>query len=233
MKKSFFVFVAALFLCSALLVSCSPAPLTADQVVQKMAQNGKNLKTGHLQMDMNMTVGTESVKITTTGVYENPDKSYLTVSLLGQSLQVLSLSATEIYQRASETDTWVKSNAGASAQAGNIYDFTKNPEQLLKYYTNAKLLPEESVDGSPADYHVSFELDVAGMIKVSGVDAATLAQVEFKGPALVEAWIGKTDFFTHKQISKFIMAASGQEITMEVIVSQTEINKPVVIPTPS
>jgi hypothetical protein len=232
MKKLFFVLVASLFLFNTLLVSCSPAPLTADQVIQKMAENGKNLKTGRLQMELNMTAGTESMKITTAGVYENPDRSYLTVSLLGQSMQVLSLSATEIYQRASEKDAWVKSDASTSAQSGNIYDFTKNPEQLLKYYKNAKLLPEEGVDGSPVNYHVSFELDVADMLKNSGLDAALLAQVEFKGPAQVEAWIGKTDFFTIKQISKFIMAASGQEITMEVIVSQTDINKPVVIPTP-
>jgi hypothetical protein len=232
MKRIFFILIAGLFLLSALLVSCSPTPLTADQVIQKMAQNGKNLKTGHLQMEMNMTVGSQSVKITSTGVYENPDRSFQTVSVLGQSIQVLSLSLTEIYQRASETEAWVKSDATTSAQTGSIYDFTKNPEQLLKYYKNAKLLPEESVDGGPSNYHVSFELDIAEMLKTSGVDATALSQVEFKGPAQVEAWIGKTDFFTVKQISKFIMAASGQEVTMEVIVSQTDFNKPVVIPTP-
>ena len=35
MKKIFIVLVAALFLLSALLVSCSPAALTAYQVIQK------------------------------------------------------------------------------------------------------------------------------------------------------------------------------------------------------
>ncbi len=232
MKKSFFVLVAALFLFSVLLVSCSPAALTAEQVIQKMAENGKNLKTGHLQMEMNMSVASQSVQLTSIGVFENPDKSYQTVSVLDKSMQVLSLSPTEIYQRVSETDAWVKSNVDVSGQIGNIYDFTKKPEQLLKFYKNAKLLPEESVDGSPSNYHVSFDLDVAGMLKAAGIDAAALAQVEFKGPAQVEAWIGKTDFFTIKQISKFVMSSGGQEVTMEVIVTQTDINKPVVIPTP-
>ena len=114
MKKKFIVLVAALFLLSALLVSCSPAALTADQIIQKMAENGKNLKTGHLQMDMNMSVSGQSVKITSTGIFENPDKFYLTVSMLDKSMQMLSLSPTEIYQRASETDAWVKSDASVS-----------------------------------------------------------------------------------------------------------------------
>jgi len=232
MKKIFFVLVASLFLLSALLVSCSPAALTADQIIQKMAENGKNLKTGHVQMDMNMSVGTQSVKMTSTGIFENPNKSYLSVSMLDQSIQVLSLSPTDIYQRASETDAWVKSTANVSDQAGNMFDFTKNPDQLLKYYKNAKLLPDESVDGSIPCYHVSFELDVAGMMKAAGVSDTVLQGVEFKGPAQVEAWIGKSDFFTRKQNSQFIMVSSGQEITVDVLVSQTEINQPVEIPTP-
>jgi len=232
MKNKFFALVTALFLLSALLVSCSPAPLTADQINQKLADNGKNLKTGHIQMDMKMSAGDQTLEITSNGIFENPDKSYLTVSVMGQSLQVLSLSVTEIYRRATETDAWVKSNESDSGQTGSMYDFTKNPEQLLKYYKNAKLLPDESVEGCPSCYHVTFELDVAEMMKASGVSETILQGAEFNGPAQVEAWIGKTDFFTYKQISKLTMVSSGLEVTVDVLVSQTEINKPVVIPTP-
>lgn len=232
MKNKFFALVTALFLLSALLISCSPAPLTADQINQKLADNGKNLKTGHIQMDMKMSADDQTLEITSNGIFENPDKSYLTVSVMGQSLQVLSLSVTEIYRRATETDAWVKSNESDSGQTGSMYDFTKNPEQLLKYYKNAKLLPDESVEGCPSCYHVTFEMDVAEMMKAGGVDAATFQAVELKGPALVDAWISKTDFFTHKQTSKFTMVSSGAEVTMDILVALTEINKPVVIPTP-
>ena len=232
MKKTFLLWVTALFLFSALLVSCSPASLTADQVIQKLADNGRKLKTGHIQMDMKMSAGDQTLEITSSGIFENPDKSYLTVSVMGQSLQVLSLSVTEVYRRASETDAWVKSIESDSGQTVSMYDFTKNPEQLLKYYKNAKLLPDASVEGCPSCYHVTFELDVAEMMKAGGVDAATLQSVEFKGPALVDAWISKTDFFTRKQTSKFTIVSSGAEITVDVLVAQTEINQPVVIPTP-
>ena len=232
MKKFFLVMIASLFLLSALLVSCTPAALTADQVIQKMADNGKNLKSGHLQMEMNMAVGTQTVKLTTTGIFENPDKSFLTVSMLDQSIQVLSISPTEVYQRESETDAWVKSTKFVSDQTGNMFDFTKNPDQLLKYYKNAKLLPEESVDGNTPSYHVSFDLDVAGMMKAAGVSDSALQGIEFKGPAQVEAWIGKTDFFTRKQTSKFIMVSNGQEVSVDVLITQTGINQPVTIPTP-
>jgi hypothetical protein len=232
MKRTFFIIIAALFLFGSLLVSCSPAALTADQVIQKMAENGKNLKTGHLQMDLNMSIAGQSMQITSTGIFEKPDKSYLTMSLLGKSMQILTFSPTEFYQRESDTDAWVKSDASISGQTGSIYDFTKNPEQLLKFYKNAKLLPEESVEGSPANYHVNFDLDMAGLMKASGINEAIMSQIEFKDPAKLEVWISKTDFFVRKQISKFAMSSSGQEITMEVLVSQTEFNKPVVFPTP-
>ena len=232
MKKTFLLWVTALFLFSALLVSCSPAPLTADQVIQKLADNGRKLKTGHIQMDMKMSAGDQTLEITSSGIFENPDKSYLTVSVMGQSLQVLSLSVTEVYRRASETDAWVKSIESDSGQTGSMYDFTKNPEQLLKYYKNAKLLPDASVEGCPSCYHVTFELDVAEMMKAGGVDAVTLQSVEFKGPALVDAWISKTDFFTRKQTSKFIIVSSGAEVAVDMKVVLTEINQPVVLPTP-
>jgi hypothetical protein len=231
-KKIFFVFITALFLLSAMLVSCAPVALTADQVIQKLAANGKNLKTGNIQMDMNMTVNGQTVGLTSTGIFENPEKSYLTVNLLGQSIQILSISRTEIYQRDTEKDPWVKSDASASDQAGNMYDFTKNPEQLLKFYKNAKLLPEESVEGCPTCYHVSFELDVAEMMKAGGVSESVLRQVEFNRPANVESWISKTDFFTRKQTSKFTLITAGQEVSMDILIALTEINKPVVIPTP-
>ena len=113
-----------------------------------------------------------------------------------------------------------------------MFDFTKNPKQLLKYYKNAKLLPEESVEGCSSCFYVSFDLDVAGMMKAAGVSETVLQEVEFKGPAQVEAWIGKSDFFTRKQTSKFVMVSGGREVTMDILVSQTEINKPVVIPSP-
>ena len=232
MKKYLFILVVALFLSGALLVSCSSAPLTADQIIQKMAENGKNLKTGHVQMDLNMSVSGQTVTMTSTGVFENPCKSFSTVSLLDQSMQVLSLSLSEVYTRASEKDAWVKSGTNVTDQTGNLFDFTKNPEQLLKFYSATKLLPEESVEGGIPCYHVSFDLDVAGMLKAAGISETILQTMEFKGPAKVEAWIGKTDSFTHKQTSKFLMTSSGQEITMDVQVSQTEINKPVEIPTP-
>jgi hypothetical protein len=45
--------------------------------------------------------------------------------------------------------------------------------------------------------------------------------VVVKGPAQMESWIGRSDFFTRKQTSKFIMVSGGQEITMDVLVSLT------------
>ena len=222
-----------LLLFSLVLASCAPVALTADQVIQKMADNGKNLKTGQITLDMDMTLAGSTININSTGAFENPDKSFLTMNMMGATVQVLVLSPTEIYTRQGETGAWQKSTAGAESQTGSLYDFTKDPELLLKYYRNAKLLPEKQVaECTSACYHVSLELDVAQMFEASGITQSTLQNVKFPSPANVELWVGKSDFFAHHQESTFTMNINGQDVSVKVVVSQTGINQPVTIPTP-
>jgi hypothetical protein len=233
MKKSYLLLILFFLFSALLLSSCAPAALTADQVIQKMADNGKNLKTGQISLDMDMTLAGSTININSTGAFENPDKSFLTMNMMGATVQVLVLSPTEIYTRQGETGAWQKSNAGAESQTGSLYDFTKDPELLLKYYKNAKFLPDKQVaECTSACYHVSLELDVAQMFAASGITQSTLQNVIFPSPADVELWIGKSDFFVHHQESTFTMNINGQDVSVKVVVSQTGINQPVTIPTP-
>lgn len=233
MKRIYFFFILIVLFPSLLLSSCSSAALTADQVIQKMAENGKNLKTGQITLDMDMSLSGSTIKIKSNGVFENPDKSFLTMNMMGTTLQVLVLSPTQVYTRQGETGKWQKSTANAESQTGSLYDFTKNPELLLKYYKNAKLLPEKQVaECTSACYHVGFELDIADMFAASGMTQLALQNVKFSSPANVEVWIGKSDFFTHHQESTFTMNINGQDVSVKVMVGQTGINQPVTIPMP-
>lgn len=224
----------SVLLVSCLLVSCSaPAKLTADQILQKMAENGKNLKTGQITLDMEMFVAGSSIKINSTGVFENPDRSFMTMNMMGSQVQVLVLSPTEIYTRQGESGSWTRSPDAAETQTGSLYDFTKNPELLLKYYKNAKLLEEKSItECTAACYHISFELDVAELFKATGASQTSLQNVRFSAPAEVELWIDKADFFTRRQESSFDMLVNGQDVDVEVVVTQAGINQPVTIPSP-
>jgi len=232
--KKFSFFMILLLSVSFLLISCSaPAKLTADQVLQKLAENSKNLKTGQITLDMEMSVAGSSININSTGVFENPDKSFLTMDMMGNTIQVLVLSPTEVYTRQDESGSWTKSPAAAEAQTGSLYDFTRNPELLLKYYKNAKLLEEKAIpECSAACYHLSFELDVSELFNATGDMQSALQNVKFSAPALVELWIDKTDFFTRRQESNFAMEVNGQEVEVEAVITQTGINQPVTIPSP-
>lgn len=231
MKKSIFVIIAILLLGSVVLSACNPTSLTADQVLQKMAESSKNLKTGQTTMEMTMTAAGESLTMTSEGVFENPEKSYQTISMFGITQQVLTLSLTEMYTRASDADTWEKMDVSGNEQMNDILDFSKNPEQLVKFYKNATLLTEENVNGVDC-YHISFDLDVAEMLKSAGISEDDLGGVAFAGPAQVESWISKADFFNHKLIEKFTMTSVGEEINTEVTVTISGHNQPVEIPTP-
>ena len=234
MKKKLYVLTAALLLVSVIISACGSTPLTpltADQVIQKMADSSKKLKTGQTTMDMVMSADGESLTMTSSGVFENPEKSYMTVSMLGITQQILVLSLTDMYSRNNDTEAWVKMDTAAGESSTDLFNFTKNPDQLLKFYKNATLLAEETVNGVGC-YHVSFELDVTEMLKAAGISEEILGGVTFAGPAQVETWISKADFFTHKMIEKFTMTSAGQEISSEVTLTVSGHNQPVEIPTP-
>jgi hypothetical protein len=233
MKRKNRILLAAFLLVALALTSCAPAPLTADQVIQKMAENGKNLKSGQIQLEMKIALAGQTLNLSSNGVFENPDRSFLTLTSMGNTIQVLSLSPSESYTRRGDDEKWLRADASTQSQSGSLYDFAKNPEALLKHYQAAKLLPEDTVaECATACYHVGFQLNMAELFKDSGALETTLKGVAFNTPADVELWIGKTDFYTHRQKSKFLMTISGQDVTVDVLISQTGINKPVVIPTP-
>lgn len=233
MKKNSLSLMAILLLLF-MLISCSvPAKLTADQVLQKLAENSQNLKTGRITLDMDMSIAGSSIKIDSSGVFENPDKSFMTMNMMGSTVQVLVLSPTEIYTRQGESGKWTRSPSAAETQTGSLYDFTKNPELLLKYYKNARLLEEKSIpECTAACYHVSFELNVADLFQASGAAQSALQNVKFGAPAEVELWIDKTDFFSRRQESTFEMNVNGQDVEVKVVIAQTGINQPVEIPSP-
>lgn len=232
--KKLSLLLTSILLISFSIVSCSaPARLTADQVLQKLAENSKKLKTGQITLDMEMSIAGSSIKINSTGAFENPDKYFMTMDTMGSTVQVLALSPNEIFVRQGESGEWTRSPSAASTQTGSLYDFTKNPELLLKYYKNARLLEEKPTPAcTAACYHVSFELDVADLFQAIGAAQPALKNVKFYAPAEVELWIDKSDFFTRRQESSFNMDINGQEVEMKVAITQAGINQPVTIPAP-
>jgi len=232
MKKPILVSFITLFVVAAfVLTACAPKVLTAEQVVQKMAGNSKNLKTGHSDLQMKISAAGQTLTGSMQGVFENPNKSFITMDFTGTHMEVLTLSPTEIYQRASASQAWQKAPQSVVDQYGNAFDLTKDPEKLLKYYQNLKLVGKETINGVDI-YHLSFELDMLAVMKAFGVNMASMSGVDFKGPAFIESWVGSADFFTRKMTEKFIMTSEGQEVNVEVTVNLTELNKPVEIPTP-
>ena len=232
MRKAFLVTSIVLILVSALtLAACAPKELTADEVVQKMADNSKKLKTGHTDMQMNINAAGQSITGSMQGVFENPDKSLISMDLLGTHVEVLSISPTEVYQRPSSDQAWQKVPQNTTSQFGNALDISKDPEKLLKYYQNLKLIGKETIDEVEC-YHLSFELDLLQVMTGLGVNTATLAGASFKGPAVIESWVGSQDFFTRKMNEKFTMLSQGQEVVVDATVRLTELNQPVEIPTP-
>ena len=232
MRKAILVSSIVLILVSAfILTACAPKELTANDVVQKMADNSKKLKTGHTDMQMNISAAGQTITGSMQGIFENPDKSLISMDLLGTHVEVLTQSPADVYQRPSSSQAWQKVPQSTTSQFGNALDISKDPEKLLKYYKNLKLIGKEAVDEVEC-YHLSFELDLMEVMTGLGVNTASLAGASFKGPAAIESWVGSKDFFTRKMNEKFTMLSEGQEVIVDVTVHLTELNKPVEIPKP-
>jgi len=223
--------ILAVVLIVLVLAACSPKELTAQEIVQKMADNSKNLKTGHMEMTLTLSALGQSLSGSSSGVFENPDKSHISMDLLGSHVEVLVLSPTEIYQRASSTDTWQKAPENATGQFGGITDISRNPEKLLPLYQNLQLLGKETVDGTEC-YHLSFELDLLKVMETMGVNMESMAGASYKELGKVENWVGTKDFFVRKVSQKFTLVAEGQEVDVESVTTISQINQPVEIPTP-
>jgi outer membrane lipoprotein-sorting protein len=223
--------VLAVLLAILALAACAPKELTAQEIVQKMADNSENLKTGHMDMTLNLSAAGQSISGNSLGVFENPDKSYMVMELLGAHVEVLTLSPTEIYTRTNTSDAWQSAPADATGQFGGVTDITRNPQKLLSLYQNLQLLGTETIDGTEC-YHLSFELDLLEVMEATGVNMESMQGASYKGLAQVESWVGTQDFFGRRVSQKFTLVAEGQEVDVESIVNVTQINQPVEIPTP-
>jgi len=223
--------IIAILLAMLIVVACAPKELTAQEIVQKMADNSENMKTGHMDMTLNLSAAGQSISGTSSGVFENPDKSYMVMDLLGAHVEVLTLSPTEIYQRAASTDAWQRAPEDATGQFGGTTDISRNPGKLLSFYQNLKLLGTETIDGTEC-YHLGFELDLLEVMETMGVNMESMGGASYKELAQVESWVGTQDFFGRKVSQKFTLVAEGQEVDVESIINITQINQPVEIPTP-
>lgn len=217
--------------------SSAPAALTADQVLQKLMENSRNLESGHINLVMEMGAQEEIITSTSNGVFKNPDRLFVDTEFFFQTGQILSLSISEVYFRQYESDSWQETDAAALLYTGSLFDFTRNPRMIEGMYQNARLLEETPVRDCSDCYHVGFEMDLTKFIMKTYTSQSDIADAEtlqeiFKEPSRLELWIDKTDFFILRHHAAFPMVMDDEDVAVELMITLTEINQPVTIPTP-
>jgi outer membrane lipoprotein-sorting protein len=213
-------------------VACqlTPAkPLTAEEIVAQSNAKMKDVKTMHFNMDVSTEVSGMAITITSTGVAEQPDKAYMTMEAMGQKVEVLVLSKTEVYMREGNSTSWTPVPADQLSQVGTNTDVMAQL-QITDMANNIVKAEDEKIDGVDC-YHLTFDIDLKKYFEKVNPSMAEQIQVG-DNPGKGELWVGKADMLNRKLTMNASFTTQGTEATLDMTMTATDFNKPVDIPQP-
>lgn len=187
-----------LLACAILLSACNSAAGT-DRLMRSALSNIENVSSLSYDLEVNLWQTIYLVQVTGTGQYKNPDRSYLKLSSLGTSFEILSPSTDKIYIKDPVSGSWLPFSAANLAQSGFSPDYLRQQVTLLKAYSQPKSLGSEEIDGIKCA-HIHFEIDPArlseGLLRSMLAGVTDLTGIKITG----EIWIGKKDLLPRKSV---------------------------------
>jgi hypothetical protein len=210
--------------------------LTADEVVDQSGTKMGSLKSYEMTMDLTLEMQSMKLSITGEGAFEQPDKAYINLSLMGETYEVVTLSKDEVYVRQSGGD-WEKMDASTGSQPQLSPDLLKGLalKDIAQKVTKGS---DEKIDGVDC-YSVSFEMDIEKLLTKfsdalgsSGMDTEELLQSATIDPIQGKLWVGKSDLVVRKLQLDLKATIEEQEVIATVVLGISNINGKVNIPTP-
>lgn len=223
------LFIAVASLLVLFLPGCKTKSLTAAEILSQATQKMGDVKS--LAMEMNITIqasGTNLI-ITGEGVTERPDKAYLKMSVMGQTIEVVTKSETEVYLRQAGSTTWEQVSADEIEQVGiNIDLFTQM--KIDDIAEDPKLAGSEKVNGTDC-YKLTFDVNLENYLQGNGqIIGVAIDPASTK--ATGEAWVGKNDSLLRKLDIQLTTTIQGISAKIGNTATFSEFNQPVDIPEP-
>lgn len=235
MKKTLWSLIALLTIFSVLLTACNTpqtAQLSAEEILVKSQEKSAAMKTAQIKMVMDMTASGMKFSLNAEGVVESPDKAHLKMSLMGQTIEVLTLSSTETYMKTGTA--WEKIPADQmQSSSGMNTNLAIQQSELLKYLKNLSYKNIEKIGGVDC-YHLTFDMDMQKALELAMGESGASSLGEIKSTTTTgEMWVGVDDFYTRKLTFTMNLEVQAQKMDLTMTLEMSEFDKPVTFPNPN
>lgn len=183
-----------------------------------------------LQMDISLTTksGILPVTLEGTGIAERPDKVYISLSLLFQTYEVLSLGEDEVFIKYLGSDTWERTPV---EQMDLSTSLLRNAFTLIEVSDTAiapRVVGMEQVNGVTC-YHLTLDINLPLYLNQRAPGVARQFDL-ITSRARGELWIGTDDFRIQKLYNEMELVSQGESIPVTATIEFTGFNEPVVFP---
>jgi outer membrane lipoprotein-sorting protein len=232
MKKTLWSLIALLTVFSLLLAGCNSSKvptMSAQEILEKSQQEMANISSAQVKLVMDMTASGVQLSLNAEGAVEPPDKAYMKMSIMGQTIETLMLGPTEAYLN---TGTgWEPVPASELGSSGMNTNLVTQQSELLNYLKNLAYKSTEQVGGVDC-YQLTFDLDLSEALKLAMTQDITGVLGEISGTASGEMWVGTNDFYMRKLVLKMSFELQAQKVDVTMTMEMLNFNQPVTFPSP-
>lgn len=104
-------------------------PLTAQEVVDQVANHAADLKSSEFKMVVDLKAQGMGISIDMDGKMRAPEESYLKLGFMGENIEIFVKDKTTIYTRQAKQTTWTKVDPAQLAQAGAMSSLYSSSEE--------------------------------------------------------------------------------------------------------
>ncbi len=233
MKKTFWSLIALLTLLSLLLSACNvpQAPtLSAQEILEKVQAQTAAITSARVKLTADMASGGVQLTITAEGAVQPPDKAYMKMNIMNQTIETLMLGPTEAYMNTGSG--WQKISTAEVNTNGLNIDLAASQTEVIKYLKNLAYKNTEQVGGVDC-YHLTFDLDLQKALELAMSSDLTNQLGQLTGTASGEMWVGAQDFYMHKLVLKLALEAQKQKVDVTLTLEMSDFNQPVTFPSPN
>ena len=211
------------------LSGCKKESLTAEEILAQSRDKMEDVKSMRMEMNIVIQAGGTNLTITADAVTEQPDRAYIEMSVMGQKVEVLTMSKTEIYLKQPGSAAWEPVPADQIAEMGLNMDIYSQLN-VNDIASNIKKAGDEEIDGTDC-YHITFDVDAEKYLQGSGQMAGVTIDPA-STTATGEIWIGKSDLLNRQLDIQLTTTIQGMSTKMGTTITMSGFNEPVDIPTP-
>lgn len=222
----------SMLLAVVLLTSCQ-APLTAQEILTNSSTAMTNVSSFSYTMYIMINSGETPTTISVNGVAEPPERTYMTLDVSEDTVEMVMLSTEEIYIRIAnpeEPQEWTAVPPEQLGQLGFDLDSVLQTGNSMEYYIDPQLIGTETINDVEC-YHITYTIDTTEMMATLG-EFYQAAEVTLDN-ATGEVWIGVNDSLIYKTQSTVAVTAMGVQTQEAVTINLSGFNEPVEIPDPT